>query len=782
MDSESLAAALDGLLSVLESEQPPLSRDMPSFGFSDQSLVVELTIEAAPDARTDAHVVYINYPLLDDVKLLTRGPDQQWQTRYHTGDALPFSSRPLPDSSFAFPLRLGPGDQQILYFVVSSRDTLQLPLNVFTAEAYLKHSQKEQYILGIYIGGVLLMAVFLLSLYVNFRDVSLIYMSCYLVCVAGLVGSLTGVAFQFLWPESPELAKHMRLIWLALGGVFTLLFGMSYLESKQHMPRLHWAFVAATIGFAAVPLLIPVLPFFYLIQLVLLFGIIAAAIAISASVIMLRQRYLPAIYYSIAWCWFFFGGLANVGRAFSWLPSNFWTEYGFQWGSMVNVVCLALGIASKFNMERNNRMMMEKVAFEEKQSRLKAHLIAQEQRFKSQQAQAESKAKGEFLANMSHEIRTPMNGVLGITQLLKDTPLNAIQKNFVATIENSGKMLLGVLNDILDYSKIESGKFDVETIPVKPEQIVKNTLELFRQRAAEKGLDISCRLEGGVPEMIASDPTRLSQILLNLTSNAFKFTSEGAVSLRVSRQGEEHLRFEVTDSGIGLTEEQQEKLFQSFTQADTSTTRKYGGTGLGLYISKRLAELMGGEIGVISQPNKGSTFWFTVLMNESFVGDALNAQSATVTLEEKIAAADFSQLKVLAADDNRVNQIVIEGLLKKIGVTAVIVENGAECVSRLQADPELFNCILMDCEMPEMDGYEATMRIREMTSIKQPVIIGLSGNATKEQEDKAVEAGMDDYLRKPVDFEKLIDSLRNAQTTLVERQNAVGSTRPSSMR
>lgn len=742
-----------------EPQNIPYSNELPSYGFNQKVLITKLEVQASRKSSGSNYIIYINYPLLDHIKLFRLSSKDNLTPLYHTGDSLGFESKAIPNRAFAFPITLQAGDSHTYYFAAKSRDTLEIPISLFTRDEFNKHTQTEQYVLGSYFGGVIVMAFFMITLYVNFRDRMLIIISIYLICLAGVVGSVTGVTSQIVITDSPELAKNIRIIWLSVAMMCTMLFGVDYLESKNNMPKLHWAFLATSVGCALLPFLIIFIPFFYLIQLTLIFCILVAIIAITACIIMLRKKYKPAIYYSLAWCWFLFGSVANVGRAFGLLPINAWTEYGFQWGSMVSVVCLALGIASKFNAERENHSKLEKMAFKEKQDRLKAQIVMQEEQIKSKNAEAESKAKGEFLANMSHEIRTPMNGVLGLTQLLKDTPLTATQKNLLSTIETSGKTLLGVLNDILDYSKIESGKFDIEEIPVKPEEIVKNTTELFRQRAKEKNLNISCHIEQNVPQIIASDPTRLSQILLNLTSNALKFTNEGSIQIKVLRNSNQHLRFEVSDTGIGLSQEQQKKLFQSFSQADSSTTRKFGGTGLGLYISRRLSELMGGEIGVESEDNKGATFWFTILVNETLQPNSRETTTQSLTLDEKLKDSDFSMLNLMVAEDNKVNQMVIKGLLKKLDIEPVIVENGAECVSSVCSAEKAFNCLLMDCEMPEVDGYEATSRIRENRKISQPVIIGLSANALKEQEEKAIEVGMNEYLRKPIDLEQLLEKL-----------------------
>jgi signal transduction histidine kinase/DNA-binding NarL/FixJ family response regulator len=394
-----------------------------------------------------------------------------------------------------------------------------------------------------------------------------------------------------------------------------------------------------------------------------------------------------------------------------------------------------------------------------------------------------ARLKSEFLANMSHEIRTPMNGVLGMIELLSRTALNEKQRRYLSTLQTSAGGLMSVLNDILDFSKIEAGKLELREENLRVRLLVDEVTELFAARAELRGLRLEAKIDPDVPTQVEGDMERVRQVLSNLVGNALKFTESGSITVRAAV--EEHngqlfqVRFEVIDTGIGIDPSLQGKLFESFSQVDGSLTRKHGGTGLGLAISKQLVTLMKGQMGVTSEPGKGSNFWFVLPLRRLESGSmALSTALAPRPLAPPPESLSGASRKILVAEDNPINQEVMCEILADLGYETHVVENGLQALSALEL--QAYPLVLMDCQMPELDGYAAAREIRRREPPDRHVpLIAVTAHAFEGEREKALSAGMDDYVTKPISAAVLAEVIQRWWPKALSREPQSGERRAS---
>ena len=774
-----------------------------------------------------------------------------------TGAALPVATRAVTFPNAVVPVEIEPRSRVTLQIFAASIDNMVMSARLWSEAGFSSYALRHELVVGAGLGALLGLCIYNLVVFLITRGANYARLS-------GLLGSIAlwqvighGYADLVLWPDLPWLTARALPVAMA-GCLWALLaFGRSFLEidPKSRTDRGLRAFQIGCVVAAAILCAWPEPPLFM--PLIVLLTPSAPWLLAYAVGAMRRgdanaRRFVVAtspliLTMAIGASARLVGSSLEVGTVQSLLLLS----------SVFLGVMLAIALAQHIQVLSSDRRDAHHAA-------LVAKLRAKESELKADMAEQDNRAKTSFLATMSHEIRTPMNGILGMAELLRGTQLDEQQNYYIATLKRSGEALMSILNDVLDYSKAEAGRMELEIVPVDLLELLDDVNVLYREHFRRKTLDFYAFVEPGTPLTFQSDPTRLKQIVGNLVNNAVKFTEHGQVTIHVRpRAGAPgHIEFLVADTGIGIEPEHAKVLFDRFRQADSSISRRYGGTGLGLAISKRLIELLGGGIQVTTEPGVGTTFTFsistapidaterrqeqsqrrvflvtdddalarsiglvmerwttqvsvlddvdaldaeslsaddTLILDETCVesSDELDASGATIvwigegfdgtaTLARPILFAQLARLLhpaqdatatandarplenlgVLVAEDNRTNRLVVGKMLNNWGATVHFAENGEEAVEMFGSHGEDIDVVLMDCEMPEMDGYSATQHIRTLErSGRRPTtpIIALTAHAMPEFRRRAEEAGMTDYVTKPIQKATLLKAMLNAR-------------------
>jgi signal transduction histidine kinase/CheY-like chemotaxis protein len=726
--------------------------DTLQFGYSHSAYWLRVLLHNQIRRSVNIHLE-IRYPLLDSVTFFSRDQHGVIHSAL-AGDRLPLAERDFRVKDFHFPLLLERDQRQWVYVRVQSTSSLSIPLHISTDAGMVESLHSLQWWDGLYFGVAFAMAIYNLSLLLLIRERIYAEYVVFVLLQIGFIASLSGY-ISVLVPDSQWFINHGVYLFSSAIAVSLTQFTRTFLRTREQFPRwdrVYQGFMVLAALAVVVETRLSPEDAARLNVLVVQVGIL---LLLPLGIYRYFTGYRPARYFVLGQGVFLSSVMFTTLSSQNILPFYYLAPWLIKIGSVCELMLFSIGLADRISeyKERENKLVRaQEIA--QAQSTARETYIDEINQINQRLEQA-IHTRSEFLANMSHEIRTPMNGILGMLELIDDTDLDSVQRHYIDIARRSGKTLLDLINDVLDLSKIESGKLELDEQPFSLRALSSDLASLYGHQLRDKKLGFDLRIDRAVPDFIIGDRTRLWQVLTNLISNAIKFTLRGGVQIRIAMiNGEQRrLRFSVHDTGIGIAKDKQEVIFESFKQADGTTTRLFGGTGLGLSISRKLVQLMGGELLLHSDPGRGSEFYFELPCRIAAAPEQPD--------DDDSAALDIPRdIRILLVEDNVVNQKVAQGILAKLGFAQVTVaENGMDALAKLQEAP--FDLVFMDVQMPVVDGFEATQRIRTSGAVFAGIpIVAMTANALDGDRERCLAAGMNDYLSKPIQKEALREMLQ----------------------
>ncbi|MDB5821412.1 MAG: response regulator [Herminiimonas sp.] len=740
---------------------PRRAKDSLNFGFRTRAVWLRITM-LNTSTRVLERQLEIAFPPLHQVEFYV--PNEAGFERMVSGNAHIFEDRPLMHRNHVFPVSLRTGSETTFYLRVASDSTIDIPARLWVPQAFVQNSLHEYMGQALYFGMLLALGLYNLLLFASMRDRTYLYYVLFVASNALALIGYNGMGFQFLWPQSPAWSTIASLTGFGCTALTMLLFQRNLLTTAETAPRLDIVmriFIGLNLiqvaGFA-------VLPFSTMVTPGVALDVLSMLLAVAVGLVCWRRRQPSAGYFLIAFGSLIIVATLSAARSFGApLPAIF-AVHGVEIGSSLEMLLLSLALADRFrlirrekeqaqeqlveNLKRSERVLEMKVAERTAElTRTNAELRDHERALQEARQVAEdaSRMKSEFLANMSHEIRTPMNAIIGMAYLALRTKLDAAQRDHVHKIHVAARSLLGIVNDILDFSRIEAGRIDIEQAAFSLNDLLGNVITLTSQAAFDKRLDYNIVLAPDTPVDLVGDPLRLSQVLVNLLGNAIKFTRAGRVQLDCTPLendgGSVLIQFAVSDTGIGINPEHQSRLFQAFSQADSSITRIHGGTGLGLSISYKLVEAMGGTLTVNSEPGAGSCFTFALRFGLISAAEAGINDRKSGTLDTTPGTPCRTRLNVLLVEARGLHKDDLPDQLGRAGMEASLAQSAPEAVAAIVAADTThpFDMVLIDAALPGMGAGGLAGEIAAADLIHTPVCILLAAAAEEKLADAAAD-------------------------------------------
>lgn len=712
-------------------------------GYSRSAYWLRVDLNYSPVAQQgDKHwLLELAYPPLDHVELYLPSTQGGYQLVARTGDALPFATRPIKQNNYLFEVPLQPHQPLRAYVRVESQGSVQLPLGLWSLEAFVEEQPLRIYVLGIIYGVLLVMLVYNLFIYLSVRDTSYLYYILYIASFGLYQVSVNGAGVQYFWPDSPWWANAATPFLIGAASLFGCQFARSFLRTAEHSPGMDRLLRLMLLGSAVVMLLALSTSYALSLRLATYLALLFTAVIFAAGLLAWLRGMRVARYFIFAWTAFLAGGLINTLMVLGYLPYTFFTMYASQFGSALEVGLLSLALADRIN------------AMKEERTRILRQAGVELEKLNRELAES-NRLKDEFLATVTHELRTPMNGVIGSLELMQTLPMDVELEQYQKTAATSARDMMRVVGDILTLTELQAGRLYPRREPFSLRGVLDGLRAQYAPRAADRRLDFRVELDEQLPDILEGDAPKLAQALGCLLDNAVKFTHEGGVLLRVSAAagaGEGlKLRFEVQDSGIGFVATEPERLYQRFHQLDGSMTRQYGGLGIGLAICRQLIELLGGRLEQQSTPGQGSRF--SVLV-EFGLGSQRWGEALPIRRVGGMPQRRPDQCTVLIVEDNGINQLVTRGMLLKLGYRVRAADNGAEALALLRSEP--IDAVLLDCQMPVMDGFATCRALRQLPGCQELPVLAVTAHSHSGDRERCLAAGMSDYLAKPVKFLEL---------------------------